>query len=175
MDILPALNQGRLCTALIHPAIGHTWLMQPLATLAQRAPLKVIDGGNHFNAYRLAKAIRAQGVDPTPILKQVYVSRSFTCHQLAACLASVSTQSFPLIVLDFLATFQDENVPLYERKRLFSACLTRLKQVAPCNPILVTVKANQAEFVEYLLANSDQVFQTEYQPMPVALPLFQVS
>ena len=172
MDILPALTQGRLCVALIHPAIGHTWLMQPLATLAQCGPLKVIDGGNHFNAYRLAKAIRSQGVDPTPILKQVYISRSFTCHQLAACLASVSVQSFPLIILDFLATFQDENVPLYERKRLFSTCLIRLKQIARCNPILVTVKANQADFVAALLANSDQVFQSEYQPAFVALPLF---
>ncbi len=172
MDILPALTQGRLCVALIHPAIGYSWLMQPLATLAQRAPLKVIDGGNHFNAYRLAKAIRSQGVDPTPILRRVYISRSFTCHQLAACLASVSVQSFPLVVLDFLATFQDENVPLYERKRLFSTCITRLKQVALCNPILVTAKANHAEFIESLLANSDQIFQTEYQPAPVALPLF---
>ena len=172
MDILPALTQGRLCAALIHPVIGHTWLMQPLATLAQRSPLKVIDGGNHFNAYRLAKAIRAQGFDPTPILKQVYISRSFTCHQLAACLALVSSQPFPLIVLDFLATFQDENVPLYERKRLFTNCLTRLKQIALSNPILITVKTSQTEFVESLLANSDQVFQTEYQPAPVALPLF---
>jgi len=172
MDILPALKQGRLCVALIHPAMGHTWLMQPLATLAQRGPLNVMDGGNHFNAYRLAKEIRAQGVDPTPILEQVYISRSFTCHQITACIASISSQSFPLIVLDFLATFQDENVPLIERKQLFSICLINLKRVARYSPILVTVKATQAEFVESLLANSDQLFQTEYQPAPVALPLF---
>jgi hypothetical protein len=172
MDILPAFTQSRLSVALINPAMGHTWFMQPLATLAQRGQLKIIDGGNHFNAYRLAKAIRSQGVDPTPILRRVYISRFFTCHQLAACLASVSMQTFPLIVLDFLATFQDENVSLYERKRLFSTCITSLKQVARNNPILVTVKANQAEFIESLLANSDQVFQMEYQPAPVALPLF---
>jgi hypothetical protein len=36
----------------------------------------------------------------------------------------------------------------------------------------VTAKANHAEFIESLLANSDQIFQTEYQPVPVALPLF---
>lgn len=171
MDILPALLPGRLCVALIQPPSGHTWLMQPVAALARRSPLSVIDGGNHFNAYRLAKAIRSHGADPTPVLKQVYVSRSFTCHQLAACLAAVPAQPFPLIVLDFLATFQDENAPLYERRQLFSTCLARLKQIACRQPVLVTVKTNQPEFTGALLAHSDQVFQAERQPAPVALPL----
>lgn len=172
MDILPALTQGRLCVALTHPAMGHGWLMQPLAIMALRGPLNIIDGGNHFNAYRLAKAIRARGVDPTPVLKQVYISRSFTCHQLAACLASVSLHSSPLIVLDFLATFQDENVPLAERKRLFLTCKTRSIQVARHHPTLITVKTNQVEFFESLLEETSQVFQAEYKPSPVTLPLF---
>lgn len=174
MDILPALSQGRLCLALIQPSQGHAWIFQPLATLACRGPLNVIDGGNHFNAYRLAKAIRAQGVDPAPILKQVFISRSFTCHQLAACLSLATSQSFPLIVLNLLATFQDENVSLHERKRLFTVCLSRLKQIARSSPILITAKAERAEFAGNLLANSDQVFQMERQPVPIPLPLFQV-
>lgn len=172
MDILPALSQGRLCVALIHPSIGHAWLMKPIAHLAQRGPLNVIDGGNHFNAYRLAKAIRAQGTIPTPILEQVHISRSFTCHQLSACLAHITSSHFPLIVLDFLATFQDENVPLSERRRLFTACLSRLRQSARGGPTLVTGKANHEKFIDILLANCDQVFQTEVPSRPLALPLF---
>jgi hypothetical protein len=172
MDILPALAQGRLCLALIHPSIGHTWLMQPLAVLARRGPLKVIDAGNHFNAYRLARALRAQGVDPTPILQRIYVSRSFTCHQLAASLGHVTLQPCPLVVLDFLATFQDENVSIYERRRLFTTCLTRLKQIAASSPVLLTAKTNHAEFIASLLHSANQVFQTEVPALPLSLPLF---
>lgn len=172
MDILPALSQGRLCLALIHPSMGHAWLMEPIANLAERGPIKVIDGGNHFNAYRLAKAIGGHGLDPTPILKQVYVSRSFTCHQLASCLSLVNSQPLPLIMLDFLATFQDESVPRYERKKLFTTCLSRLRQISRAGPILITAKAN-AEFVESLVENSDQIFQMEFKPSPFTLPLFQ--
>jgi len=172
MDILPALTQGRLCVALIHPAIGHAWLMQPLAALAQGGPLNVIDGGNHFNAYRLAKAIRAQGFDPTPILKRVYISRSFTCHQLTACLLLVTSQCFPLIVFDILSSFQDENVSLHERKGLFSTCLSRLRQITRAGPVLVTVKTNHTEFIDSLLANCDQILEMQFQPQPVPLLLF---
>ena len=175
MNILPALSQGRLCLALIHPHAGHAWLMEPLAVLAGRGSLRVIDGGNHFNAYRLSQVIRALGFDPAPVLERVYVSRSFTCHQLAANLALPLPEASPLIVLDLLATFQDENVSLRERTHLFAACLARLKKIACSRPLLITAKTSQAEFLEALIANSDQVLQMEYQPPPVALPLFQES
>ena len=172
MDILPALAQGRLCLAVIHPAMGHAWLMEPMASLAERGPIQVIDGGNHFNAYRLAKAIGGHGLDPTPVLRQVFVSRSFACHQLAACLSLVTSRPLPLIVLDFLATFQDESVPLHERRKLFNVCLWRLRQISRTGPILITAKAN-TEFIGPLAENCDQILQTELKPLPATLPLFQ--
>lgn len=175
MEISPALSRGRLCLALIRPSTGHAWLMEPLAELAQRGPLTVIDGGNHFNAYRLAKAIRARGLDPTPFLKQVYISRSFTCHQLAATLSSPIARVSPLVVLDLLATFQDENVSLRERKQLFAACLAQLRRTARSRPLLITAKTSHTDFIEALLAGSDRILQMDYKPFPVTLPLFQDS
>ena len=172
MQILPALLRGQLCLALIDPELGHAWLMEPLAVLALKGPVRVIDGGNRFDAYRLARALRWQGVDPAPVLGRVTISRAFTCHQLACSLAQDDDAPFPLIVLDFLATFQDENVPPHERQRLFEACLPRLRQVARRAPLLVTARTGHATFSEALARAADRVLYRQAPAQPRALPLF---
>ena len=173
MEILPALAQGQLCLALIDPGLGHAWLMEPLAILARRSPVRVIDGGNRFDAYRLSRFLRQGGIDPTPILECVSISRAFTCHQVAASLAQELSPPFPLIVLDLLSTFQDENVPLHERRRLFEACLARLKGIAARTPTLVTTKTSHAAFSEPLARAADRVLYRETPALPRPLPLFQ--
>jgi hypothetical protein len=146
--------------------------MQPLATLALRGPVRVIDGGNHFRAYQLSKNLRAQESDPTQTLKHVYISRSFTCHQLTVSLGDLKPQPFPLFVFDFLATFQDENISHHERYKLFTACLSRLRQISRDCPLLVTVKTNHKEFIKPLLANADQILQAEFESLPAQMSLF---
>ena len=172
MQILPALLRGQLCLALIDPDLGHAWLMEPLALLALKGPVRVIDGGNRFDAYRLARALRWQGIDPAAVLGRVAISRAFTCHQLACSLAQDVAPPFPLVVLDFLATFQDENVPLHERQRLFEACLVRLREVAGRAPLLVTARTGQTAFSEALSHAADRVLRRETRSRPRALPLF---
>jgi hypothetical protein len=173
MEILPALAQGRLCLALIDAGLGHAWLMEPLAILARKGPVRVIDGGNRFDAYRLARSLRWQGIDPAPVLEGVAISRAFTCHQVASSLAQNIFPPFPLILLDFLATFQDENVPFHERERLFAACLLRLRSIADATPVLVTVRTGQFAFSESLSQAADRVLRRETPALPRPLPLFQ--
>lgn len=173
MQILPALAPGRLTLALIDPDLGHAWLMEPLAVLAARGLLRVVDGGNRFDAYRLARALRRGGHDPSPLLARVAISRAFTCHQLAATLAPPPDPPAPLVVLDLLSTFQDENVPLGERARLFDAGLARLRALARAAPVLVTARSAHAAFLEPLCQAADRVLRREPQPAPRALPLFE--
>jgi hypothetical protein len=173
MEILPALAQGRLCLAFIDSSLGHSWLMEPLAILARRSPVRVIDGGNRFDAYRLARSLRWQGINPIPILEQVSISRAFTCHQVASSLAQDFSATAPVILLDFLGTFQDENVPLQERKRLFEACLAQLRRIADITPMLVTAKTGHKAFSEPLSRAADRVLRREMHPLPLQVPLFQ--
>ena len=49
---------------LIHPAPGTSRLLLDLAaSLAQRGPLTVLDGGNCFNIYTVAQALRRGGAN----------------------------------------------------------------------------------------------------------------
>src|SRR5512143_2987658 len=116
MDSLPVLTNQRLYLFL-HP---HPRIYLPLfalcAGLAQRGPILVLDGNNCFDAYRVASLLRQQNADVSASLKRLHVARAFTCYQMAslihkACL-SRRAQAEPVFVLDFLAMFQDEDIPL---------------------------------------------------------------
>lgn len=104
-----------------------TALLLELATdLAACGPLLVLDGGNRFNAYPIARRLRG-----TQALAHLRVARAFTCFQMLALLHATESTGVPLLVLDLLATFNDENVPASERKYTFRRCvdeLTRLSQ-----------------------------------------------
>ena len=87
--------------------------------------MRVLDGGNRFNAYTLARLARGR----PEVLERITVSRAFTCYQVLALLESTPASASPFVVLDLLNTFYDESVQVGERKRLLRACITQLKRL----------------------------------------------
>ncbi len=84
-----------------------------------QAGIRVLDGGNRFNAYTVARA--------------------FTCYQVLALLKSTAASPAPFFVLDLLRTFYDESVPAGERKRLLRACIAQLHRLEQAAGGLVSV------------------------------------
>jgi hypothetical protein len=156
---------------LIHPHPTHL-LLKLAASLAQRGPLTVFDGGNSFNIYTVAGALRRNGANVQQALGRILVARAFTCYQMAALIcqaaapAGVSPPAAPLIVLDLLSTFQDENVPLGERKRLLKSCLPALRQRCQSAPILVSIRQELPEFMSMLMEAADDIWQADPPPQP---------
>jgi len=106
-------------------------LLALTARLAEVGPVRVVDGGNHYNVYPVARAARGQ----PEVLERIRVSRAFTCHQMLALLESLPAGPVPFVVLDLLGTFYDENVRAGERKRLLGQCLAHLNRlVEPSAP-----------------------------------------
>lgn len=137
MDLLPEPLTGKITLAIV-PRRAIRPLLGLAARLAQRAPLRVLDGGNCFNAYIVALALRQQTTDVTAALERIRVSRAFTCYQMVTLLEETPATPVATLVLDFLATFRDENVPLGERFRLLRICLERLDCLASVAPLLVS-------------------------------------
>lgn len=168
----PKLSPNHL-HLLIHPAPGTSRLLLDLAaSLAQRGPLTVLDGGNCFNIYTVAQALRRGGANVRLALGRIQVARAFTCYQMAAMVcqepmrAAASEDVAPLMVLDFLNTFQDENVSLGERKRLLRSCLPALRQRCQAAPILVSIRKEVPEFMEMLAEAADDIWRAETLPQP---------
>jgi len=65
--------------------------------------LRVLDGGNRFNVYPVARAVRRYTPNLTASLGRICLSRAFTCYQMAALLAKTPADGLPILVIDLLA------------------------------------------------------------------------
>jgi hypothetical protein len=97
----------------------------------------VFDGGNRFDGYFVARLARRWSSHPYNALSRMHLSRAFTCFQLAQLIENADTSPQPLIVLDLLQTFYDENVPLRESERLLAITISHLKRLASAGPVIV--------------------------------------
>jgi hypothetical protein len=131
---------------LVGPRSLNSTMLTAIAHLGERCALRVLDGGNRFNAYTVARAARglspfsggrqeAPSRDIRGILNRITVSRAFTCYQVLSLLESTPSTQAPFVVLDLLNTFYDESVQIGERKRLLRSCLAHLERlVGPSAP-----------------------------------------
>ena len=99
--------------------------------------LRIVDGGNCFNAYTVARAARGR----PEVLGRITVSRAFTCYQVLSLLESMPAIPVPVVILDLLNTFYDESVQAGERKRLLRACLGQLERLERVAGGLIPVTA----------------------------------
>jgi hypothetical protein len=110
---------------------------RPPAEPARRPP----DPASSRFASRLRIPVGPQGghpgADPYDILDRMHLSRAFTCFQLAELIENAPAGPEPLFVLDLLATFYDESVPLRDSERLLATTLTHLRRLAAVGPVVV--------------------------------------
>jgi hypothetical protein len=123
------------------PASGTIVLVCPremnatVMTVIARTFPRVIDCGNRFNAYTLARLV---GANPE-VMDRISVARAFTCHQVLALLADAPATAQPFVVLDLLNTFYDEAIRLGERMLLLRGCIEQLRRLERSAGGLVSV------------------------------------
>lgn len=132
-DIIP-LDAG-FWKLLLAPKSLRPQILNLLARLAEYAPLLVLDGGNQFNAFRVARVVRGQ----PEVLKRIKISRAFTCYQMLSLLEGLHPDHETILLLDFLATFYDESASFPDRNRLLKICLSHIRNLSQHNGLLVTV------------------------------------
>lgn len=111
------------------------------ARLARRGPLRVLDGGNRFNAYIVARALRRlSSENQTQALSRIRVARAFTCHQVLSLLENTSPEAIPTLGIDLLDTFYDESVNLAERRRLAVKCAGHLRRLSQQAIVVVSIR-----------------------------------
>ncbi len=90
-------------------------------TLLQGVPVTLVDGSNRFDLYGLAEfARRTAGGRCTPdeLLRNIFISRAFTCYQMEAVIAERlrgfvrDRKSTVVLIFGLLDTFYDEQAPL---------------------------------------------------------------
>jgi len=99
------VGPSSLNTSLLR-GIAHLPALGPQAQAGEHAGVHVLDGGNRFNGYTLARAACGR----QEILNRITVARAFTCFQMLALLESTPASDGPFVILDLLRTFYDESV-----------------------------------------------------------------
>jgi hypothetical protein len=167
---------GRLLL-VIAPRAGGAIMLDLIARLACRGPLRLLDGGNCFDVYRcnqaIARALGGQKDQLSAALERIQLARAFTCYQMVALLKQTPVQPVPTLVLDLLATFYDESVPGVESRRLLQACILQLQRLNARSPVAISVRSgthgNRPELLEALQSVASQVWALEpYAPEPPA-------
>jgi hypothetical protein len=134
MEKLPMPRPGKILVLVAPRPFLQQSMPALIARLTALGPLRIVDGGNSFNAYAIARELRRQSASMHELLEQIHVARAFTCYQVFTLLSETPSSKTPTVCLDLLATFYDESVPAEERRRLLQqsiAHIQRLSQVAP--------------------------------------------
>jgi len=171
MDALtfPLINRLMVLTA---PHAASKLMLELSARLSAAGELRVLDGGNRFNVYPVARAVRRYTSDLTGALACIRLARAFTCYQMAALLAETPADGLPTLVIDLLAAFYDDNVQLAESQRLLADCIFHLKRISQCAPVVVSAKplpplcAEKGMLADALQAAAGGSWQLEALPAP---------
>lgn len=172
---LPSPTCGRPLL-LVSPEATLPTLFDLVARMALQGPLYVLDGGNTFQGYPLARALRRRGADIAGPLRRVLLSRAFTCYQMSALLEETAFEVQPVLVLDFLATFYDQGVRIADRRRLLRDCIHRLQALGRQSPVVIWVRQRSVvpeEALGFLNIVQNAAGQVWYPPHPPALPALQ--
>ena len=95
-----------------------------------------IDGGNLFDPYFISDVARQLGLNPEEVLRKVWVSRAFTCHQLTALITEelpkvLDRENSGLVVISDIAhLYCDSDIGSWEAKKTFNRIILFLWELA---------------------------------------------
>lgn len=143
MSLLPDLATY-VATGELGLVIGHraerTDMLELSAALALRGSVRVLDGGNSYDALYVARTIRRQTVQLDETLNRISVARAFTCYQMVTLLQETAVSPTSTLVLDLLATFGDESIDLSESVRLLRLAAVQLQRLCRLAPVIVSIR-----------------------------------
>jgi hypothetical protein len=117
------------------------------AAVDSGVPVAIIDGALAFDVTTVAAYARARRVPPERFLRQIYIARAFTCHQVATLLCErlaplLEAQRVGLVILlGPCTTFFDENVPFKDAFLLFRRALAKIQSLCTHGPLLLIAQA----------------------------------
>lgn len=173
MLTLPAVNE-RGVTVVVGLS-DSVPILELIARLALLRPVQVIVGGNRFDVHQLVRIIRRHTVHLDPTLERIHQARPFTCFQVLNLLAETQPTT-PLIALDLLTTFYDENISDSESIRLVGIVTGHLQRLSRQAPVLVTLQtpatAARPGLIKRIQNIADQLYIYEVPGKTIQPPLF---
>jgi hypothetical protein len=175
MENLPIPLTGSLLLLIAPRSFLREALPPFIAHLAASELIRVLDGGNCFHGYAIARALRRQTAGVQAALERIQVARAFTCYQVLTLLSETSSGFVPTLGLELLGTFYDESVPLEERRRLLEQSLLHLQRLSQMAPVALSASSSadsqSDEWLPMLQEAAARVWRLEANSAPISLLL----
>lgn len=146
-----SLTRARGLALILTPDRARDGLTRFIAAQILSGPLFVISGSEWLPAFELTRLLRRQTAEVRQALNRLYTVRTSTCYRLFDSLANIPSNGEPILALDFLHTFYDEDIPLRVRLLKLRDCCRQLKRLAVYRPVLVMTQERQADDYEKFL------------------------
>jgi len=112
LHIIPSSHIGQLLVAAAH--------------LAHRGPLTILDCGRQYDATIVACALEGR----EEIADRIKTRHAFICSEAVKLLQTTPVSRTPVLVLDLLSTFNDENVQFRMRQFLLENAIQNLNRLS---------------------------------------------
>jgi hypothetical protein len=110
-------------------------LLIAISLLAYSAKLTVFDCGRRFDSSVVARAARGR----KEIIDNIKIQPAFTCFEAVKLLEQKQIEKTPILVLDFLSTFYDENVKKRTRNYLLEKSIQHFRHLNQFAGLAVSV------------------------------------
>ncbi len=131
---------------LVLPGQYHNRLLVAMAHVAMNSPLIVLDCGRQFDASIVARAAHGR----PEVIDQIKVQRAFICYEAVKLLERTPTGKTPILILDFLSTFYDENVKMHTREFLLESSIQHFQRLSQGAGLAITIRAPSSHDGLYL-------------------------
>jgi hypothetical protein len=148
IKLTPGITERRHLTLILTQDSARKNKTDLIANLILHGPLFVVSGDEWLPAFALPRILREHTMEIKETLGRLQTVRASTCYRLFDSLASIPLQGEPILIMDFLHTFYDPDVPLRVRLFKLRECCRELKRLAFYRPVIVITRTREAEEYE---------------------------
>jgi len=139
------MTNRRGLTLLLTADQARAGITELIAALVLSGPLFVLAASEWLPAYELTFKLRKKTLEVRETLNRLFTVRASTCYRLLDSLVNIPPKGEPILVLDFLHTFYDPDIPLPVRFYKLRECCRHLKGLALHRPVIVMTQAMPKE------------------------------
>lgn len=145
-----------------------------IANLILDGPLFVVSGDEWLPSFVLPRMIRGRTTEIKAITGRLRTVRASTCYRLFDSLAAIDSKGEPILIMDFLHTFYDEDIPLRTRLFKLRECCRELMRLAFYRPVIVMTQESEGEeyekFIPALASLAEKTLTLEQETRPMTQP-----
>lgn len=94
-----------------------------------------LDGGNTFNLYGITEISKRLGLDPERVLREIYISRAFTCYQMSSLVLEKLTDAVErfksklVVVSNLPYLYLESDIPRMEIAKAIAPVIEELRSL----------------------------------------------